>query len=238
MSGGASEFKRGIWAEALLECWKNILFIMLIIVTFFVLAFAGLPAWSIYAAYAWLAIRIQASLLNGTNPSMLDVQRRYLPFIWRSIVLVLPSFAAKTLISDTSGSVINIDSLHLAAAVATAVTAIIFGIAGTWLPAVVAEGGIRTFTAAIERGRRVFGYSLFRFIVCCGPIALAGMILVIESAWVSFDVAAKLGLMGFVVLSMISWVLMEFVNAFMIVMFTVILARAYQIAEGYSHPKQ
>lgn len=196
---------------------------------------AGLLAWSI------LAMRVQGSIINGCPPSSDMLRSNLWPFMWRLLVLlVLPALILPLwlffswLPVDRKLGFYGLLTISIAI---TSVTALSCFSLGTWLPAVVAAKGDRSYQAAKLRGRLTFRYVALRLLLCLVIIAVAAMFLrplaFMGSATAMVLIfgesagmyAVLVGFLATGILSALGFVLL-------VVVASVILSRAYLLAEA------
>jgi hypothetical protein len=228
--------ERGIWAESALLYRKKLPLILTIVAGFVVLELieevSGKSIGSASGTVLWavLAISVHASILNGSSSTFPSTQGIFGAFFWRYVVLAIPGFIA------AMATVIMFDATGIAMIAAVLayglVTSIVLSIAGTWLPAVVAEGGDRSLGRAISRARETFRYVLLRLIVGCGvSLAAALCVTLLISTFVVFLGLDQSSAQGISPVTLIATAISMFAFAFTFVMLPVILSRAYLLSE-------
>lgn len=230
---------RGLWREAGFRFWKArylVLALLGVLAVFDVLGPpSGRPTMSMVGPALWaiLAIAVHNAVLKDETlwtvpPTVIG------PYLWRVALLAIPGLAA--------GIAVLWLTLHRLEPVrVAALTAAAFGLGstpalallGTWLPATIAEGPGADLTAALQRGRKTFSYALWR-LVLGGALTLITAFLILsggralgQQAGPVITLEPRSGALMIVI-----HLLFQTALAFTVVMVTVILSRAYLIAEG------
>jgi hypothetical protein len=231
-------FHNGIWVETAHLYLQKLPLIVLMVVGFTALGaydqIGGHSSGSSVSTVVWafLAISVHASILNGSQSVFPQSRGVFGPFLWRSIVLAIPGVVVSLATLITLDITSNLTILIILP-VYGLITTLVLSVAGTWLPAVVAEGGDRRLSVALTRGKRVFGYTLARLIVGCGAtftIAF-GLFLILMTS------ASEIGLSKMKVgdispFELAASAILYLSLAFVFVMLPVVLSRAYLIAEN------
>ncbi len=189
----------------------------------------------------WSMVAISAHgtmLLGGADLALTDKKKTLLPFLWRSMVLVLlsliPGLIALLVFLDKG----NLGfSLFMTVLVFGLVSLVIFALLGTWLPAVVA-GGDRSIGAAIDRAERTFFYSAARLLLGPGllQIVFAGVGLFVLANLPTPLTGEVIGASGFSFFDLLFLPLIYAVHAFTTTLLAVVLSRAYLKAESATAP--
>jgi hypothetical protein len=133
---------------------------------------------------------------------------------------------APFLVAAQYGHITSLEALLLAGPAAL----VVFGLLGTWLPAVVTNGD-RRVSAAFARGRQTFFYTVPRLFLGPGvvqTILLTGAILLPLHGILAGEV---FGAAGFNPIDLISLPLFYALRGFLVAILAVVLSRAYRIVE-------
>lgn len=244
MAGETAQVTRGIWGDAAAQFWQNRYLIVALLVALALLDIlgpsSGRAAMDMAGPALWaiLAIAVFSAMLRGEalwtlSPEIIG------PFLWRVAILALPGLVA-------GFGVLQL-ALHrlapqwvagLTAAAFGLVTALSLALAGTWLPATIAEGNAAGLRAALPRGRKTFGTTLWQLLISAGLPVLFAFAVLFGGKALGQDIGPVITLDARPgVLMIAARILFQAALAFAVVMVSVVLSRAYLIAEGKSGPK-
>ena len=237
MSATAKAFQHGIWSETAHLYRQKLLLILTIVSGFLALEIfeqiGGHSFGSNVSTIAWavLAISVHGTILNGSEQVFPKSRGVFVPFLWRTFALAIPGFSIAIIALMMMNSASELAVLAMLP-IYGLVTALFLSLVGTWLPAVVADGGDRSLVAALRRGQHTFWYTLVRLLAGCGTILTSAFVGVV---WLT-TAAENWGWGARTVGTVSPFVLVTaaasyLVIAFAFVMLPVILSRAYLLAE-------
>jgi hypothetical protein len=231
------QFERGIWAETVRLYREKLLLILIITATFTAIEVfdqlrgdtsggeVGVILW------AFLAISVHASILNGSKSILPASGRVFTSFLWRSFVLSAPGIVGAVSVAVFLDIPKDLTIFVVMPAYGI-ISALVLSIAGTWLPAVVASGGDRSLQAAIGRGKLVFGYTLTRLCLGCGTSLTAAFGAVLGFSSICQSMGWDDNRVGAISpYYMVLIALFALIGGFAFVMLPVVLSRAYLLVE-------
>lgn len=244
MAGETAQVTQGIWGAAAAQFWQNRYLIATLLVALALLDILGPTSGRAMlemagpALWAILGIAVFSAMLRGEalwtlSPEIIG------PFLWRVAILALPGLVA--------GFGVLMLSLHriapqavaeLTAATFGLVTAVSLSLAGTWLSATIAEGNAAGLDAALPRGRKAFGTTLWQLIIGAGLPVLIAVAVLLGGKALGQDIGPVITLDARPgVLMIAARIVFQAALAFAVVMVSVILSRAYLAAEDKTGTK-
>ena len=237
-------FERGIWAESLRNFWANKYVVLTVVgiivaVSVFQALTHSTGSAGMWSEFAWVPVAVAAhsTILNGTSGFSAMGRGGYKPiwspFFWRSVGLSLigtiPAIAV-TIPFINKGNETRFVVVFLC--VYAIFESLILAKWGTMLPACVANGD-KSFSAAGQRGTKIFKYVLSRFWSCNAVVLIVGFgVVIFGYAIIQAILKTLFGTTLFTDNDIILIFGMSAIFAFNLVMLATILSRAYLIAEG------
>ncbi len=164
--------ERNIWQESIHQYWRNrlivlaIIALMILIYVFDEVRGGRTGSYASTIAMIPLSVGVYGTIINGRN-SPKAWSTSFVPLLWRSLVLDFPAFIlVLTVVALTHEYLPNLDdfSIFFSAAAYILTATVVFSLWGTWLPAVVAEKGKRSFFEATHRGKKTFKFTFGRML--------------------------------------------------------------------------